>query len=129
MLRCDLAAVGLVLTVAQICASAQDGPERTARSLFLKGRYAEAAERYSRTATTNPIAAIGLAQCRLATGRRDQASELLQAAAATFPRSAAVQAQLALFALDRGDYEAAAGYAAAALALDKDLVAAHWVEA
>src|SRR5437764_558802 len=129
MVRRDLAATGLILTAAALCASAQDAPEKNARSLYLKGRYVEAAECYGEAAATDPAAAIGLAQCRLATGRRDEAQQSLVAAAAAFPKSADVQAQLALLALGRGDHEAAAPYVVAALGLDKDCVAARWVDA
>src|SRR5262245_24457536 len=103
--------------------------ESTAHMLLLKGRYTEAAQWYLRDISTDPAAAIGLGRCKLATGKRDEAQAALQTAAETFPTSAAVRAELGLLALGRGDQDAAEKLAAAALALDKDCAAAHWVHA
>src|SRR5262245_29346970 len=107
----------------------QDEAAATARALLLKGRYDEAAERYASEAHGDVAAAVGLARCKLATGKRADAEAILQTASARFPESAAVPAELALVALDRGDYETARAKAAAALALDKECVPARWCEA
>ena len=99
------------------------------RTLLLKGRYDEAVAEFAKSAGEDPAAAIGLARCRLATGRRDDAAAGLTAAAEKLPKSAAIHGELALLALRRGDHDAAAREAAAAVALDKDCVSAHWVQA
>jgi tetratricopeptide (TPR) repeat protein len=106
-----------------------DAEETAAQTLLLKGRYAEAAQWFSRDATSDPAAAIGLARCKLGTGKREDAETVLQTAAEAFPKSAAIRAELALLALNRGDHETAEKYAANAVEIDKDCVAAHWVEA
>jgi len=108
---------------------ADDGDELAARKHLLKGRYAEASERYGALADTNPPAAIGLARALSATGKSDKARRALDEAAKRFPDSAAIHAELALSAYNRGDYGAAERHKSDALKLDKDCVPAHWVEA
>ncbi|MEX2176694.1 MAG: tetratricopeptide repeat protein [Pirellulaceae bacterium] len=105
-------------------------PDLTAaRSLLLKGSYEEAAEQFAAAAEKAPAAALGLARCRRAVGRDDDAQKTLQEAAGRFAKSADIPAELAMLALDRGDAAAAARHQAAALALDPDCVAARWVAA
>jgi len=118
-----------LLVVVPRPAFSQSEAATTARSMFLKGRYNEAAERYSDLATSDPAAAIGMARCQIATGNREEAQTTLRAAAAQFPNSSAVLAELALQALARGDHAAAKERLDAALALNKDCLAAHCVEA
>src|SRR5262245_32002565 len=101
----------------------------TARALLLKGRYAEAAERFAAAADNDVAAAIGLAQTKLVTGKRADARAVLEAAAERFPKSAAIRAELAQLAIARGEYAAASESTAAALALDRDCVVARWCQA
>ncbi|HEX5106412.1 MAG TPA: tetratricopeptide repeat protein, partial [Pirellulaceae bacterium] len=102
---------------------------KSATALLLRGRYDEAAEQYAALASKDPAAAIGVARCRLAVGKSDDAASALATAAGWFPTSAEIQAELALLALARGNEEGAQKQSAGALALDKDCVAAHWVRA
>src|SRR4029434_4424395 len=72
----------ILLTV--ICfalrAPAQDEGAAPARALFLKGRYDEAAERFAGDVERDVAAAVGLARCKLATGKRAEAEAVLRAA-------------------------------------------------
>ncbi|MCI0357139.1 MAG: tetratricopeptide repeat protein [Planctomycetaceae bacterium] len=123
-----LLATSLILA-AGAPATADDAELLEARKHLLKGRYAEATERYGPLAESSPAAAIGLARSLAAVGKRDQARQALDEAARRFPQSAAIAAELALSALDRGDRDAAQRHKSAALMLDKDCVPARWVEA
>jgi len=111
----------LRIAVLLACLTYGAGPaaaqEVAARTLLLKGRYAEAAARFSRDVESDPTAAVGLARCRLAVGKWEEAAEILRVAAERFPKAAAIPAELALLALRRGDHDAAKQQAAAALAL------------
>src|SRR5262245_65386413 len=111
--------------LAPAIAAADDQP----RTLLLKGRYDEAAAEFAKSTGEDPAAAIGLARCRLAIGKRDDAAAALAAAAEKMPQSAVIRGELALLALRRGDHDAAAKLAGEAVALDKDCVSAHWVQA
>src|SRR5262245_38050406 len=119
----------LALLCLALPAAAQDEAAAPARALFLKGRWEEAAERFTAEAGRDVAAALGLAQCKLARGKRADAQAALQAARERFPESASVPAELALLALARGDHETAKSHAAAALAIDKDCLPARWCEA
>jgi Tfp pilus assembly protein PilF len=121
--------ITLLLAAMTLTAIARNQDEPTAQTLLLIGRYEEAAERFTADLEKEPAAAIGLARCHTATGKREEAQRTLEAAAARFDQSADVQAELALAAFERGDHEPAGKHAAAALALDKDCVLARWVEA
>jgi len=103
----------------------------TARTLLLGGKYAEAAEIFADTAPTDaalpdPDAALGLARCLCAQGKRDKAVEILGPLADGRPE---IQAELAHLALQRGDYPAAKDRADEALRLDRDTLQARWVRA
>lgn len=115
----------LLILVAALAADEPLSP----RALLLKGRYDDAAAAFAKAADINPAAAIGLARCKLATGKRDEAAKVLEAAAEKLPKSAAIRGEQALLALRRGDHAAAESYAGEALKLDKDCVAAHWAQA
>ena len=133
VMRSATAALGALAIGAALIAggrtSCADEPDiAAARSLLLKGRYAEAAERFV-AADSSPAAAIGLARARASVGKHDEALGVLKAAAGRFPESAAVQAELALAFLRSGEYEAAGQHKDAALALDKEHVKARFVEA
>ena len=121
--------IALLLAAIAPLASARGEDHPSAQTLLLIGRYDEAAERFAAHSEKEPSAAIELARCQTATGKREEALRTLAAAAARFDKSADVQAELALAELERGDHEPAGKHAAAALALDKDCVLARWVEA
>jgi Flp pilus assembly protein TadD len=121
--------IALALAAMALPAIARSQEEPTAQTLLLIGRYDEAAERFAAEQEKEPAAAIGLARCQTATGKREEARQTLESAAARFDKSAEVQAELALAALERGDHEPAGKHAAVAQALDKDCVLARWIEA
>ena len=100
-----------------------------ARALLWKGRYEEAAEQFAALASKDPAAAIGAARSRAAVGRREEAETALTTSLEWFPKSAEIQAELALLAYERGDHEAAEKHVAAALELDKDCVTARYLTA
>jgi len=131
MLRQTLKIAAVVLYVVAVVARGARGESElaTAQALLLKGRYEEAAERFSRLSETSPTAAIGVARCKQETGKREEALAVLNAAAERFSKSAAVPAVLALAAIDRGELDEARRQVDAALALDKDCVAARWADA
>ena len=57
---------------------------------------AKAAERFAKEAASDPAAAIGVAQCRIATGKRAEALATLEAARERFPKSARFECQLSV---------------------------------
>lgn len=118
MSACSLAALGLG------CVLGNDELVQ-ARTLFLKGKYAEAIEIYSPLAEKDAAALLGLARCLRATGKADLAAEKLAAAADQAP----LHAELARLAFERGDYPGAAGHADRAIELDGDQLLAHWIRA
>jgi Flp pilus assembly protein TadD len=107
--------------------SAEEMP--TANELLLTGHYDEAKAAFAKTAETDATAAIGLARCQAATGKREAATATLMSATERFENPAQILAELALLAFERGDHEEAGEQAAAALGIDKDCVLARWVEA
>lgn len=117
--------IATIAPPAMVCS--EDQP-RT-QTLVLTGRYEEAAERFAAQQKNDAAAAIGLSRAQVATGNREAARATLEAAAGRFEKSAELQAELALAAFDRGEYEPAGKHAAAALGLDKDCVLARWIEA
>ncbi|MEE8452985.1 MAG: tetratricopeptide repeat protein [Thermoguttaceae bacterium] len=98
----------------------------TARALLLGGKHAEAAEIFADSARTDPVAAMGLARCLCAQGKRDEAVAALSTLA---DGRAEIQAELASLALQRGDCETAGDCADEALRLDRDELQARWVRA
>ena len=121
--------IALALAVSALPTFVRSDDQPSAQTLLLVGRYDEAAELFGADSEKEPSAAVGLARCQTATGKRDDAKTTLEAAAERFEESADVQAELALAAFERGDYEPAGKHAAAALALDKDCLLARWIEA
>src|SRR4051812_29029384 len=110
------AAAGLIFAVLQAPGVRGEETRHTpARSLLLKGRYDEAAERFAKEAESDLSAAIGLAQCGVATGKRAEARTILEAACERFPKSAGLQAEMSNCELARGEYEAAKQRAEAAM--------------
>ena len=104
-----LAAVASPLCTAEPSLSA-------ARNLYLGGNYAEAGEMYGRLAEKEPVAAaVGQARCLAAVGKTDEAGKLLAAAAKNRPGAGAICAEIAILALDRGDYKQAEAEAQAAI--------------
>lgn len=101
-----------------------------ARQLLLRGRYAEASERYVALAEQHPVAAaLGQARAKTATGEADEAVAILTAAAEQHGDDADLRAELAWLALERGDHDAADHWTADALEQDGDCLAARWVQA
>ena len=102
--------IALWLAVVAQAAVIRAEDEPAAQTLLLTGRYEEAAEQFAAEQETDAAAAIGLARTQIATGKRDEAHATLEAAADRFENSADIQAELALGAFDRGEYEAAGKY-------------------
>ncbi|HYW80230.1 MAG TPA: tetratricopeptide repeat protein, partial [Thermoguttaceae bacterium] len=116
--------VGMPVMAATASTPADDLAQ--ARALLLGGKVAEAAELFADAASTDPVAAIGLARCLCAQGKREDAVATLSALA---DGRAEIQAELASLALQRGDYPAAGQHADEALRLDRDTLQARWVRA
>src|SRR5436190_6836646 len=118
MLRQTLNSAAIVLCALATAAHAARCADdlAVAQSLLLKGRYEDAAERFAAMASSDPNAALGLARCKLETGKRKEAEIILRLATEQFPRSAAVRAELALAALASGDHDTAQRHADEALA-------------
>jgi tetratricopeptide (TPR) repeat protein len=95
-----------------------------ARKLLLGGKYAEAAEIYAPLAATDAAAALGLARCQEAQGKTDAADATLKLLA---EKRAALQAELAQLAFDRGDLKEAKTRADAAVKLDGEQLPARWI--
>ncbi len=109
---------------------AAETPLAAARRLFQEGKYAEAQDAY-RAVAPQPSApvALGIARCQEASGKREEAVATLTEAAKTSALVASLPAELARLAFERGDYQAAGQFAAAALKLDPEQVLAHEVRA
>ncbi len=90
------------------------------------GRYEEAAEIYTESAETDPAAAVALARCLRAQGKSKQAVEKLSPLA---DGQAAVLAELARLALERGDHAEAKARADEAVGLDDKELMAVWINA
>jgi len=103
-----------------------------ARALYLTGKYAEAEEAYAALAEGDASAALGVARCQSAVGELDQANATLTTAIENAADDAgkplaALHAELARLAFERGDYAAAEAAVAAALKLDENCLSARWV--
>jgi tetratricopeptide (TPR) repeat protein len=121
-----LAVIALAGLLSATCSAAEPA---TARSLLLTGRFDEAAEQFAASSTKDPAAVVGLARCKVAVGKQADAEKVLTTALSWHPNSAVLPAELSILALRRGDYEGASQRVAATLALDKDCVAARYVQA
>lgn len=121
------------LTAALCCPAPTAAADETllaAQALLLRGRYAEAAERFVALAEKFPVEAVlGQAQAEAATGRDREALARLTAAAAERPAAAVVHAQRAALLFQAGDESAAAAAVDAALALDENQLQARWLRA
>ncbi|MGA2032669.1 MAG: tetratricopeptide repeat protein [Thermoguttaceae bacterium] len=113
----------LMLPIAAGAAAAEDHLA-AARKLLLQGHYAEAAESYRPLSGKEPAAAVGLARCLEAQGKLDAAVASL--AGVAHP-DAAVEAELARLAFQRGDVKGARQHADAAIRLKSAQVLAHWI--
>lgn len=106
-----------------------------ARALYLTGKYAEAEDAYAALAEDDPLrAALGIARCQSSVGELDKAGATLTAAIenagdAKAAPLAALHAEAARQAFQRGDYAAADEAVAAALRLDEECLAARWFAA
>ncbi len=112
--------------------SSQDAQDELAqlRSLVLRGRYGEAIERYERLQSAQPVeAALGLANCHVATGDRGQALTLLRAALLDHPAETQLTAQLAQLEYDSGQHDAARQYVDQTLAHAPNNLQARWLDA
>src|SRR5688572_7702992 len=127
MLRCSvLLAFAFIVT----SAVAAETTLLDARRLYFVGKYAEAEEALAAIADKQPVeSALGIARCQQAQGKMAEAEAGLKTAAAKHPRSAEPQAELAVIALERGDYETAAARADAAILLEPNCAPARWVQA
>jgi cellulose synthase operon protein C len=120
--------LGIGIATAQID-DARPSSLQEARRLFLTGKYDEAAERYSAHREALPVAAgIGLARCRAAQGRRDEAEKALAEAAAADENSVPVLAERALLHWQLGSHGEARTLVDRALELEPNCVLARWVE-
>ena len=105
---------------------AADNDLEKAGKLLLGGKYAEAAEIYRPAAPTSAAAALGLARCQQAQGHTDEAAKTLAAVAGP---GAAIHAERARLASERGDLKEAQARADEALRLAPDQLQARWVRA
>jgi hypothetical protein len=70
--------LAIVCGLASSAGGAESEQLREARRWLLRGRYEEAAEAFTKQAADQPVAAaLGLARCRIATGRIDEADAVL----------------------------------------------------
>ena len=112
-----------MFTVSNAVLAAED-ETALARRMFLAGKYAEAAEVYERLSPRSVDAVLGRARSHLATGRPDEAVQVILAAKR---EDADLEAELAQIAFDRGDYNAARTHCERAVALEPDQLAARWI--
>jgi Flp pilus assembly protein TadD len=121
-----LSAAILIMSLTAGALPAAEEPPTKARALLLSGKYAEAAEVYGRTAAKDPAAAIGVARCLAARGRLDEAVRSLAPLA---KGQAAVEAELAALAFERGEWKEAAARADEAIRLERRQLLARWIRA
>lgn len=102
-----------------------------ARTLYLRGKYAEAQEKYEAVAKDDPVgSAIGKARCLRAVGKTDEALALLtEVAREVKPLPAAVVAEMAEIRFEQGNFSEAQKWADAALELEPKSRRARWVRA
>ncbi len=116
----SFATIGLSLLVVAARSAepaASESALKEARSLFLRGNYAEAGEAYAKLADNEPVAsAIGQARCLTAVGKTDEAEKLLTATAKKHEHAGEIRAERALLALNHGDYKTAESEGQAAVA-------------
>ncbi|MDA7977307.1 MAG: tetratricopeptide repeat protein [Pirellulales bacterium] len=131
--------IRFALVIATFVAVAGDGGDASvrsqdrlaeARSLRLRGRYAEATERYQELARLHPVESVlGLAACSSEQGRRANAVQVLSNFASADKVDARVWAALAELSFSAGDYDQAQDYLVNALEIDSNCLLARWIDA
>lgn len=107
-------------------ASADEAALPRARKLLLRGKFDEAADLFSPMAKKDAAAAVGLARCLAAQGKDAAAEEVLAAAPGD---DAAVLAERAAMAFDRGSSADARRWADEAIRRDGNQLLARWIVA
>src|SRR5262245_29023896 len=100
----------LTVLIGTLAAAPPEGETKlaTATKLLQSGKYGEAEEAFEALDADDAVAAaLGRARCQESVGQREKAVETLTAAAAKTPDAAALPAELARLALERGAAEAA----------------------
>lgn len=127
-LRRGILILALILPV--MAHAAEPTPLEVANRLLLTGKYAEAAEKFSALPEQHAVAAaLGKARCAWQAGSRSEAIAILTGAIEKFPKAAPLHAELAIDALAQGNTVTAEAAVAAALAIDRRYLPAHWVQA
>lgn len=128
--------VGLGLTLANTWLSCcpsfatDTDPVDQATRLLRTGRYDEAIEAFEALGEEHAVdAAVGLARCHSNRGKDGEAKKILTAAAAGSGPSAAISAELALLAFDRGDFDAARSLVSESLKQNPSQLIARWIDA
>jgi Tfp pilus assembly protein PilF len=102
-------------------------PLEVANHFLLTGKYTEAEEKFDGLKDEQMAAiAMGKARCAWQTGRQAETIAILTKAIEKHPKAAALHAELAISRLAQGNFVTAETTAAAALAIDKDNLPAHW---
>jgi tetratricopeptide (TPR) repeat protein len=121
------------LLVLGLASSAPSAPSlKDARERWLRGNLGEAQTQYQALLadpTTRPAAAVGLSRVQQSDGNYDDALKTIDTALKDLPRDAGLQARRAELLYLRGRWEEAEQAVAAALAVQQDQLAAHWVKA
>jgi len=115
----------ICLAILQARLVAAEDDLSTPTRLLLQGKYAESAEMFGKAAAKSPAAAVGLAHARAATGKLEDAEQVLKSAR----EHPDVYAELARLAFARGDYKAARDRVEAALRSNPDQLLARWIRA
>jgi tetratricopeptide (TPR) repeat protein len=124
---CHWALVAFFIVTAHAVAADADAD---ARQKFLTGKYHEALDAYKSLASGDAVAAaLGMARVYQATGRLDEAAKLVQEAQSRHKTSAALSAEAARIAYQRGDLKSASDDVATALRQDPKQLLARWLKA
>jgi tetratricopeptide (TPR) repeat protein len=111
-----------------VCLAA--GPLAEAQGHLEHGRYEEAIDAFRAADGADPVAAaLGISRAQMETGRYAEAGQVLDEAVKKSPERPELLARRGEVRLLTGDYEGALGDAEAALKLDAEHPAAHWVKA
>lgn len=122
----------MVAFVAQSAPAADAPPEALAEAhnLYLRGKYAEAEEKFEALADQLPVkVAVGRARCQLAVGETDKAIATLQAGLQQQANSPSVLSLLAEIDFQRGKYPEAKQYVDATLKVAEENPRARWIDA
>lgn len=119
-----------ILAVLTLTATAAAQTIADAERLRLTGRYEEAEEIYRKLRSDEAVPSVlGQARCNTAVGEYEAAVGLLEAAMVSILPNAELHAERANLALRQADYKAAEKYAAEAIRLDPNNLAARWIRA